>query len=90
MYVIYIPQKEPNGPTPVLATYQSRRGLSKALTKFQRRYPDASVTTKEDFDKNIVKMVTRRNLLAPHNEFEIRSDQAGTCVDPSTERYWAM
>ena len=36
-----------------------------------------------------VPMVTRHNLMTG-KPFQIRADQAGTCVDPSTERYWSM
>jgi hypothetical protein len=33
--------------------------------------------------------VTRHNLMTG-KPFQIRADEAGTCVDPSTERYWSM
>lgn len=36
-----------------------------------------------------VPMVKVRNLMSDV-EIEIPADQAGTCVDPSTERYWSM
>ena len=85
-FVIYRPQTHPNDRTPVLARYKDRRGLAKAVAKWTKKYPDALVTTQEDFLKNVVKTITVRSMMNGA-EVQERSDTPYTCSVES-ETYW--
>lgn len=88
-YVIYLKQEDANDYTPVLKVYKTKRGLADAARKFEARYgARVAVTTKEDFDTNVVKEITRNNLIGG-GEFKLRSDTPSYC-DPSCESYHSM
>lgn len=87
-YVIYIAQQDPNDRTPVLKTTKIRPRKA-IVDKFVERYGAlVRVTSKQDFDENVVKMIKVINMMS-NKECEISSDTPN-CCDPSSEAYWSM
>jgi len=70
--------------------FATEKAATFALTrKWLRKYPTALVTSQEHFDKHIDHDIEVKSLLNGR-PCTIRASEAGSCVDPSTERYWEM
>lgn len=68
----------------------AKTGLTRALKKDKTlKREDFAIADSVNFHKHIEKMVTRRNLISG-KEFQIATNEAGGCCDPSTETYWSM
>lgn len=87
-------------PTTRKAQYETLRAARAAMTRLVKIDMEAYVSGKkyprtnyeimdmEAYDAQIP-MVKVKNLMTG-KEIEISAEDAGTCVDPSTERYWSM
>jgi hypothetical protein len=87
-------------PTTRKAQYETLRAARAAMTRLikidmeayvsGRKYPRTNYEIMEESAYQAqIPLVKVRNLMSG-KEIEIPADQAGTCVDPSTERYWSM
>ena len=73
----------------ILGTYKTQTAAKAAITrKWGKRNPTASVIDSETFKKD-QPMVERINIMS-RKPFMIEASLAGSCCDPSTERYWSM
>ena len=77
-----------SNPFRVVKRYNTLRGAKIGLAAYLRQDKGYTVVSKLDFDKNDV-IVTVKNLLSG-KPVQLRQSEVGTCVDPSTERYWSM
>lgn len=53
------------------------------------RYPNFAILDRYFWSERYNPMVKVKNLMSG-TEVEIRADEVGSCLDPSTERYWTM
>jgi hypothetical protein len=104
MFVVYhIPSTVQVGPTKgghphslYAKTYKTRGSALLAMRKFNARKHGPcfvgpgvyGVATVEHYDTNVVKMVTRTNLLSG-KEYQEASNTIA-CCSPSSESYWSM
>jgi hypothetical protein len=101
MYVIYhIASTMQVGPTPnghphtlYAKTYKTRHHAAATCSKFNvnagnANGPQYAVASIDDYNNNVVVMVTRKHLLTG-KEFQEPSNTPGFC-SPSSEAYWSM
>jgi len=69
--------------------YKTEAAAKAAITRHGLELVPDYVVMEESAYRAQVPMVARKNLMTG-KEFQIALDQVGTCIDPSTERYWSM
>ena len=68
--------------------FTSERGAKISFTRKGYNSEKYAITTLRDFYDNVDKEVEVQSLMG--GTVKIKESQRGTCVDPSTERYWCM
>ena len=71
--------------------HKTERGakIARAAANRNAGYDAYDIMEENEFNAKFNQLVTVKNLLSG-KEVQIREQDVGTCVDPSTERYWSM
>lgn len=83
IYLIY----RPEDCLVLVRGFATEKAAEFALKRKWGRYPTAKVASEDYFNKHIDHDIEVKGL-EDGRPYTIRASDAGSCVDPSTERYW--